>query len=131
MEFTLIDDFRDGATDFFEAWEIPQVGKISALFWFDGLHRAISALQKNALAVGFVLKGESAPVVSQAGEGLDESKFAHAFECREARDFRVRQPNLPRPPATGRATLAFVKYRHGGSRAIAGLKTAGCRLHSR
>jgi hypothetical protein len=40
--------------------------------------------------------------------GLDKSK-----KMREARDLFVRQSHLSRPTATVRASLAFMKDRHG------------------
>lgn len=38
--------------------------------------------------------------------------FADALERGEPGDFRTRQTHLPRPAATGRATLTFKKNRH-------------------
>lgn len=105
-------NFGDGVADLFEAWEIPEIGKIAALLGLHGLDGAIVAGEKNAFAVRLVLERESLSIGAQAGEFLDEIEFGDALELREQGDFGVGQADLTGPSAAGGATLAFVKNRH-------------------
>ncbi|HTY88554.1 MAG TPA: hypothetical protein VMB80_13890 [Candidatus Acidoferrum sp.] len=110
--FVLGNFAREGMADFFEAGEIPQVRKLAALPRFDGLNGAVVAFQKNAGAVGFLLEGQSQPVLAQPGELLNEIVLADPLELCQSGDFRVRQAHLPRPAAAGGATSTFQKNRH-------------------
>ena len=77
-----------------------------------GFHRldgAVAAHQKNTDTIRLFLKCKPAPVNPQPQELLDEIVFVQPFECRDARDLGVGQPDLTRPATTGRATLAFVE----------------------
>ena len=112
LKFIFADDARNRAADFFEAGKIPEVREIAALPGLDRLDRAVVPVEKNAFAVGFFDQAQSAAIMPQARELLDEIVLGHLLECREAPDFFFGQPNLPRPAAAGRATLAFVKNRH-------------------
>ena len=110
--FLLAEEAWEGVTGLLEAGEVPQVWKIAALLRLDGLHGAVFAVEKNTLAIRFLLQGQPATVLPETGETLDEFIFADALERGEPRDFLIRQTHLPRPAAAGRATLAFVKNRH-------------------
>src|ERR1700690_4301848 len=54
--------------DFFEAGEIPEVGKLAALLRLDRLDRTVVALQENAGAVRLPLQRQPAPIPAQPGE---------------------------------------------------------------
>jgi hypothetical protein len=82
------------------------------LLGFDRLNGAVIALQEDAFSIGSFYQGQPAPIRAQARIGLDKIKFGKAEETRQIGDFRVRELHLPRPPATGRAALAFIKNRH-------------------
>ena len=99
--------------DLFETGKVPKVREIPASLRFDGLNRAIVAVEKNTRAIRLFLQYEPAPVVAQTGELLDEVVFAHVFERREPGDLGISHADLPRPTAAGGATLAFVEDRHG------------------
>jgi len=106
-------DFEgDGMAGFFKAGEIPQVRKLPALLRLHGLHGAILAFKKNALAVWFFQQRQTSVIMAQAGEPLDEIVLAQALERREPRDFLIGQAHLPRPAAAGRAALAFEENWH-------------------
>ncbi len=96
----------------FRSGKIPAVGKIPALLGFDRLDGAIVAVQKNAFVVGLVLQGQAGAIASQPRESLNEFILAQALESGQPRDFTFLQPDLSRPAAAGRATLAFQKNRH-------------------
>ena len=103
---------RHGVADFFVAGKVPKIWKIAALLRFHRLHRAIFTLKKNALAVGFFHQRQTAAVVAQSRELLDETVFAHALERGQLGDFLIRQTHLSRPAAAGGAMLTFQKNRH-------------------
>jgi hypothetical protein len=111
-KFFIADEARNGMASFLEAWKIPEIRKIAALLRLDRLHGAIFAVEKNALTILFFLQGKSATIPAQPRKLLDEIIFADTFKRGEPRDFFVPQTHLPRPAATGRATLAFVKNWH-------------------
>ena len=85
----------------------PEVGKILALLRFGSLNGAISAVEKNAGAIGMFQQRESAPVVAQARESLDKFIGADASEMGESRNFRLAQNHLSRPAAAGGAALTL------------------------
>ena len=99
---------------FFETREVPQIGKIAALLWFDRLNRAVVAFEKNAFAIRFVEQGQSISVTGKPGVSLDEIEFAQFLEHRQSLDFFVGQPHLARPSAASGATLAFIENWHVG-----------------
>lgn len=99
----------------FKPRKIPSIRKIAALLRLDRLHRAIVAFEENAFAGGLVFQRQPVPALIQARELLNEIELAHFFECRESGNFLPGQPHLSRPPATGRAALAFKKNRHGNT----------------
>ena len=98
--------------DFFEAREVPAVGKLTTLLRLDGLHSTAMALQENTLAIGFVHQRKPLSVGTQAGEILDKLVLAQPQEPGEAADLGLGKTDLSRPPTTGGATLAFVVERH-------------------
>ncbi len=100
--------------DLFESRKVPTVWKIPASLRFDGLNRAIIAVEKNTRAVRLFLQYEPATVVAQPGELLDEVVFAHVLQRRKPADLGIRHKHLSRPAAAGGATLTFVEDRHGG-----------------
>ena len=106
------------------AGKIPRVGKPRALLGFDGLDPAIPALQKDALLVRFVDKGQPVPLRPEPRVLLDEVVFAHPEKRGNARHLRLGDFHKARPPATRRATLALVMNRgfHGKTRFKAGKK---------
>ena len=99
--------------DLFKTGKVPKVRKIPASLRFDGLNRAILAVEKNTRTIRLCLQYEPTAVVAQPGELLDEVVFAHVFERRELGDLGISHADLPRPTAAGGATLAFVEDRHG------------------
>lgn len=110
--FLIPDPPRNRTTNLFESREVPQVRKIAALLRLHRLDRTIVAVEKNAFAARLLLQRQTGAVRSQPRELLDELELAHPPERRQPRDFRVAQPHLSRPPATGGAALAFVEDRH-------------------
>ncbi len=103
---------RKGATHLLEAGKVPAVRKIPALLRLHGLNRAIVALEEDAFAVWFFLQRQSAAVVAQPHEALNEVVLAQTLERGEPGDFRFRHAHLPGPATAGGATLAFVEDRH-------------------
>lgn len=59
---------------------VKKILKIAALRLLAGLHRAVFAFQKNALAFRFFHWRQTAPVLAQPRERLDEFMFTYAFE---------------------------------------------------
>ena len=110
--FGLADFARKGVAGLLEAGEIPEVREIAALLRLHGLNGAIVAFQKNAAAIRLFQQRQPTTIPAQPRELLDELGFAQALERGEPGDFRIRQTHLPRPAATGRATLTFIKNRH-------------------
>lgn len=110
--FRRADFAGQGVADFLEAGEVPKIWKLAALLRLDGLDGAAFAFQKNTRAVWLLHEREALPINAQPGELLDEIGFAQAFERREPRDLCFGQTHLPRPPTTGRATLAFEEDGH-------------------
>jgi hypothetical protein len=70
----ILRDF-DGITEIAPAWEVPLVGKSSALEWFGCLDAAVPSIEEDAGAVGLVGEGESVAARAQASELLDEIDF--------------------------------------------------------
>lgn len=101
--------------DLIESGKVPTVRKIPASLRFDGLNRAIVAVEENTRAVRLFLQHEPATVVAQPGELLDEVVFAHVLERREPGDLGISHTHLPWPAAAGGATLTFVEDRHGAT----------------
>ena len=97
----------DGVAKLFKTGKVPEVWKIAALPRLRGLHGAVVALQENAPAIRLFLQGQTAAIPAQPRELLDEFMFTDALERGEPGDFRIRQTHLPRPAATGHATLTF------------------------
>src|SRR5438552_12053579 len=106
---------RDCMADLIESGKVPTVRKIPASLRFDGLNRAIVAVEENTRAVRLFLQHEPATVVAQPGELLDEVVFAHVLERREPGDLGISHTHLPWPAAAGGATLTFVEDRHGAT----------------
>jgi hypothetical protein len=114
LKLLLADLARNRVADFLETGEIPKIRKIAALLRLHRLNRAVVASEENALPVGLVPQGQSAPVCAQPRVSLDEFVLAELEEGGEARDGLIIQPHLSGPPATGGAALAFVENRHAG-----------------
>ena len=47
---------RHGMADFLEAGKVPSIGEINALLRLHRLHHAVTALQKDAFTIFFVLE---------------------------------------------------------------------------
>ena len=107
---------RDGVADFFVAREVPEIRKVFALLGLRVLNGTIFAVQKNALMIGFFHQRQALAIMPQPGETLDEVSFTHPLEGCEPRNFLIGQADLSRPPAAGRATLAFEENGHGEMR---------------
>jgi len=54
----LLRDFN-GIAEIVPAWEVPLVGKSSALEWFGWLDAAVASIEEDAGAVGLVGEGEA------------------------------------------------------------------------
>jgi hypothetical protein len=106
---------RDRAAQFVGGGVSPQVRKVPALLRLHRLDGAVVAHEEDACAAGFFLQGQSAPIVCESREPLDEVVLAQLLERGQARDFVIGQPDLTRPAAAGRATLAIVENGHGYS----------------
>ncbi len=89
LVFFLLHHFRQRLADFFKARKIPEIRKIAALLRLDRLDRAVISIQKNTFAIGLIVQRESAPVVRQTCELLDEIRFAQILELRQTRDFHI------------------------------------------
>ena len=110
--FLLADLAGDGVADFLKAGKFPKIGKLAALLRLDRLDRAVVAFQENASSVRLFLQGQTATIPAQPRKLLDEFVLVDALERGEPGDFRGRQTHLPRPAATGRATLTFEENGH-------------------
>jgi hypothetical protein len=108
----VVEYYFAGAAGLAEAGEIPKIGKIAALLWFDGVDGAIAAVKEDAFTVGFVLESQTLAIAGQASELLDEIEVAEAAKGGDACDFIVGQTNLSGPPAAGGTAIAFEKNRH-------------------
>lgn len=84
------DQPRDGAAKFFCIGMTPEIRKIAALLWLHRLDGAVVSLEKDACSVGFLLQGQSTPVVCEAGELLDELVPGQPEEHGEAVDLFLR-----------------------------------------
>jgi hypothetical protein len=76
------------------------------------LHYAIVAVKEPTLTIRLFLQRQPLPVSAQSRVTLDELVFGQSEESRQPRNLRFTETHLPRPSATRRATLAFVKNRH-------------------
>jgi len=99
-------------TDLFESGKVPEIRKIAALLRLDRLDRTIVAHEKFALTIGLFAQRQPATVRPQPGMVGNEVGLPEAKVGGNPRDLRVGQAHLARPPATRRATLAFVENRH-------------------
>jgi hypothetical protein len=114
LKFRLADFPWNRLADFFEAGEIPEIGKLATLLRLHRLDGAILTFEENAFSVRFFQQRQTAPVRAQPRELFDEITLVHAFERRQPHDFRIIQTHLPRPAAAGRAALTFQKNGHQG-----------------
>ena len=110
--FVFADFTWNGATMILRAGVSPQIRKVAALLRLHGLHGAGVTLQEHTCATGSFLQGKSAPVMRQPREALDEVVLAQFVEPGESGDLLAGQPDLARPAAAGRATLAIMINRH-------------------
>ena len=101
--------------EFLRAGKVPEIWKIATLLRFDGLDGTIFPFEKDAFAIGLVLKGQATPILGEAGKLMNEGHLGKSFEGGEAGDFRFGQTDLARPAAAGGATLTFQKDWHGGN----------------
>ena len=99
-------------TDFLEAGKVPEVRKIAALLRLYGLDGTIVADEELTFAVGLFEQRKPFAIRPHARVTSDELCFAQIEMCGDARNLRVGQSHLTRPPATGRATLALVENWH-------------------
>ncbi len=65
----------DGIAEIAPAWEVPLVGKSSALEWLGWLDAAVASIEEDAGAVGLVSEGEAVAARAEASELLDEVDF--------------------------------------------------------
>jgi hypothetical protein len=98
--------------DFFEAREVPKIGKGPALSRFYQLNAAVVSFEEDAFAVRLVLERESLAISSEPSKLLNEIPLGNCEESRDRANLAVCQTNLSRPTAAGRATIAFVEDRH-------------------
>ncbi len=110
----VVHQYRFGSADLFEAGEIPEIRKVPALPRFDRVHPAIISVQKDTLAIFFVLQGETISLGMDPCELLDKIAFVQLKEFRQALNFLLGNPNLAGPAAAGGATVALIKNRHAG-----------------
>lgn len=103
---------RDGLARVFKPRKVPPVGEVPALLRLDRLDEALVPFEKDAVSVGFLDEAQAQPIGSQAGEFLDEVKFAAVQELGQRRHFGLREFDLARPAAAGRAALAIVQDFH-------------------
>ena len=94
--------------DIAPAWEVPGVGKATALVGFDGLDLAILAVEKDAGAVGLIDKGEATAVGAETGIFLDEEVLFHFKERGDGADFGIADFDVARPAAAVGAAFAEV-----------------------
>ena len=73
--FVISDQSRDGSAKFFRVGMSPEVGKITALLRLHRLNRAVRSIKKDTPTAGVFLQGKPAPVMSEAGELLNEFVF--------------------------------------------------------
>jgi len=88
------------------------------LLWLYGLDGAIVVDEEDARAAGLFLQGQSATIVGEPRETLDEVLLAQFIKRRQSGDLLVRQPNLTGPAAAGGAALAIVEDAHGGLQVV-------------
>ncbi|MDB6067134.1 MAG: hypothetical protein JWR26_3342 [Pedosphaera sp.] len=84
------------------------------LVCFATLRLCASALNHCGTTTNTTLKAPNSsppPILRQPRELLDEFKFSQPLERRQPRHLPIRQPHLPRPSTTSRATLTFMKNR--------------------
>lgn len=112
-----------GLTCLFEAWKIPEIGKVPALLGFHRLDGTLIAHEELALTVGLFQQRQALSVRTKPGVMLDEFGFMQAEIGSDTRQFHIGQTDLARPAATRRASLAFVENRHG--RISIGVKPVG------
>ena len=102
-----LDDFG-GLADIAPAWEVPGVGKATALVGFDGLDLAILTVEEDTGAVGLIDEGEAAAVGAEAGIFLDEEVLFHFEERGDGADFGIADFDIARPAAAVGAAFAEV-----------------------
>ena len=56
--------------------EVPGVGEVTALLWFDRLDSAVLTVEKDAGAVGLVDEGKAATIGAEPGVALNKIIFA-------------------------------------------------------
>lgn len=81
---------RDGAAKCFRVGMTPEIRKIAALLRLHRLHGAVVSVEKDACPVGFLLQGQSTPVVGETGELLDELVPGQPEEHGETVDLLLR-----------------------------------------
>jgi len=108
----IADQARDGMAEFLRAGKVPEIRKIPALLWFDGLDGTIFSFQKNAFTIGLVHQGQAASILGEPGKFMNESHLGEILKSGEPGDFGLGQTHLAGPAAAGGATLTFQEDWH-------------------
>jgi hypothetical protein len=98
----------DGLADLAPAGKAPFVRKAGALSTLDGMDAAGVAVEHDALVVFLLDEGEALAVGAEAGEAVEEIRFAQFQERGDARDLVVLDPDVTGPLAAGGAALADI-----------------------
>jgi hypothetical protein len=89
FELFFTDTMGNCVANLFEAREIPEVGKVSALLRFDRLHGAVVSVQEYALVIRLFLQGQALSVLPQARELLNEIELAYVLKSSETGNFGI------------------------------------------
>ena len=100
---------------FLRSGKVPQIRKIPALLWFDGLNSTILPFQKDTFTIGLIHECQSTSILGEAGKFMNEGHLGEMFEGGQPGNFGLGQTHLAWPAAAGGATLTFQKDWHGWS----------------
>lgn len=85
----------------------PAIRKLFALLRLHRLDRARVAFQKNARVILARLESQSASILAQSRVSLNKIRLAHPEKFGDLADFKISEPHLPWPAATGSASLTW------------------------
>ena len=93
--------------------EIPAIGEVLALLWFDCLNGTVVTFQKEAGSVRLIYEGQSFAIRTQTRVILNELIYVQMHECRDGLNLFLRHSDKSRPAAACCASLAEIGRWHG------------------
>ncbi len=96
----------------FESREVPKIGKVPTLLWFDRLNPTISIFQKDARTVLSIFQNQTSPIGAQSKVLLNEIGLQQSQMRGDPSDFILSHFHLTWPAAAGGAAVTFPKDWH-------------------